>query len=194
MPVPPHPVESLLARLREGDEDAARELVEVYEPYIRRAIRPQIAKYNLRAAIDSADICQSVLGGFLIRLALGQFQISSPQDLEHLLLGIMRKKFAHLVRREYASRRDRNRHQSLGDEQVLVGGDATTPDEIAMRRDLLERLQAKLSIGERHLLRMRLERRSWAEIAELVGETETTLRQRLSRALRQAVQDLEAQD
>ena len=91
------PVEELLARLTLGDETAARQFVAEYEPYIRRAIRPRLARANLRAAADSADVCQFVLGTFLIHLAAGDSEIHSREDLEKLLYSMARKKFAMLA-------------------------------------------------------------------------------------------------
>src|SRR5437762_360181 len=93
--------DDLLTRLRRGDEAAVREFVSTYEPYIRRAIRPRLVRAGLRAAADSADICQSVLGSFLIRLAGGEYELHSAAGLEKLLLTIARRKFAALTRREY---------------------------------------------------------------------------------------------
>ena len=44
----PIPLEELLVRLARGDEAAARQFVAEYEPYIRRTIRPRLARANLR--------------------------------------------------------------------------------------------------------------------------------------------------
>jgi hypothetical protein len=56
---------ALLGRLRAGDPEAARELVEAYEPHLRRMIRLRIRDSRLRRLFDSADICQSVMANFL---------------------------------------------------------------------------------------------------------------------------------
>ena len=65
-----------LARLRLGDDDAIRSFVSKYEPFIRRTLRFRIARASLQTAADSVDVCQSVLGGFLLRLAAGDYTIT----------------------------------------------------------------------------------------------------------------------
>jgi len=60
-----------IRRVRAGDERAAAELVERYEPAIRRAVRVRLRDPRLRRLIESVDICQSVLATFFVRAALG---------------------------------------------------------------------------------------------------------------------------
>ena len=54
----------LMRKIRAGDQDAARQLVESYEPEIRRAARLRMTDPQLRRLVDSIDICQSVFGRF----------------------------------------------------------------------------------------------------------------------------------
>ena len=188
------PLEELLTRLTLGDEAAARQFVAEYEPYIRRAIRPRLARANLRAAADSADVCQSELGTFLIHMAAGDFEIHSREDLEKLLYSIARKKFAMLVRREYAERRDRGRVRSLlsGDDQPGYVGDE--PGAIAGARELLGQVRRRLAEDEARLFALRQQGRTWDEIALAVGGSAVLLRKRLSRALTRVAVELGLED
>ncbi len=68
----------LIARIRRGDQQAAVDLVRLYEPVIRRAIRFRLSSAGLRSTLDSMDICQSVLGNFFVRAASGQYQLDQP--------------------------------------------------------------------------------------------------------------------
>src|SRR6516165_4604099 len=97
---------TLLGRLRAGDPDAARELVEAYEPHLRRMIRLRIRDSRLRRLFDSADICQSVMANFFTRLSLGQYDLESPAQLIRLLESMARNKVATQARKAQVTRRD----------------------------------------------------------------------------------------
>ncbi len=75
----------LLARVRAGNEQAANDLVRIYEPQIRRIIRIRLTTRSLRRQMDSTDICQSVMGDFFVRVAMGQFNLERPAQLVRLL-------------------------------------------------------------------------------------------------------------
>ena len=55
----------LMVRVRAGDDAAALEIVRQYEPLIRREVRLRLEDPRLRRALDSMDVCQSVLASFL---------------------------------------------------------------------------------------------------------------------------------
>jgi DNA-directed RNA polymerase specialized sigma24 family protein len=175
--------DELLRKLRRGDVDVVEEFVATYDSFIRRAIRPRIKRANLGAVADSVDICQSVLGSFLIRLAAGEYELNSQQDLQNLLFSIARNKFAFLVRREYADRRDRNRNTTLQSGQFRLIADSDNPQQNAQRRDLIEHVRSQLTAEDRELFRRRQEGQNWDEIALQVGGSAVLLRKRFSRAL-----------
>lgn len=176
------PFEELLGRVRTGDTTAIRQFVDEYEPFIRRSIRPRLARANLRAAADSVDVCQSVLGSFLIRVLAGEYALDSREDLERLLSTITQRKFAALARREFADRRDRRRVSALLSSGQLIDPQAQ-PGEQAMVSDLLEEIQRRLTEEERQLLNSRQAGQNWEEIALATGTSAVLLRKRLSRAL-----------
>jgi hypothetical protein len=62
--------QALIARVREGDAEAAAMLVHRYESAIRRIVRTRMVDSRLRSLVDSSDICQSVFGSFFCRVAL----------------------------------------------------------------------------------------------------------------------------
>ena len=76
-------------RIRQGDEQAAEELVRRYEPEIRLEVRGWLRLRNpgLRRVFDSMDICQSVLASFFARAAVGDFDLDEPPQLIRLLVG-----------------------------------------------------------------------------------------------------------
>ncbi len=180
----------MLGRLRIGDEQAVRAFVATYEPYIRRTIRRRLARTPLQAAADSADVCQSVLATFLIHVAAGSYVLNGPDQLVRLLLGMARRKFAALARRELAECRDRRRNQSIDESGEVAGNSAFEPERIVVGRDLLENVIGRLAEDERLLFELRQQGQSWDSIVARVGETATVLRKRLSRALRRVTVEL----
>src|SRR5262245_61484342 len=98
--------EELLRRVRAGDEQAAAELVRRYEPAIRRTIRLRMRDPHLPRALDSMDVCQSVLCSFFVRAALGHYDLDTPEDLARLLAVMARNKLAAQARRPQVRRRE----------------------------------------------------------------------------------------
>src|SRR6266404_599838 len=88
----------LLERVRASDQDAARELVQRYEPAIRRAVRFRLSDPRLGRLFDSMDICQSVLASFFVRAAGGQYDLQQPEQLLKLLVTMARNKLARQAR------------------------------------------------------------------------------------------------
>src|SRR5262245_14349631 len=89
---------SLIRRVRAGDSAAAEELVRGYEGAIRRAVRVHLGA-RLRRALDSADICQSVLANFFVRAAAGQFDLEDPTQLLKLLVTMARNRLTDHARK-----------------------------------------------------------------------------------------------
>src|SRR3954447_3229156 len=98
--------EVLIRRVRDGDQQAAAELVRRYEPAIRRAARVRLLDTRLNRLLDSMDVCQSVMASFFVRTALGQYQLETPDQLLKLLATMTRNKLAGAVKGHRAGRRD----------------------------------------------------------------------------------------
>src|SRR6516162_1061263 len=94
-----------IRRIRAGDDRAARELVERYEPVIRREVRLRLRDERLSSRFDWTDICQSVLASFFVRAAAGQYDLEQPGELLRLLVIMTRNKLTQQVRRHRADRR-----------------------------------------------------------------------------------------
>ncbi len=103
-----------LRSIRAGESKAVELFVATYEPFIRRTIRHRLGRAALRSVADSIDVCQSVLGSFLIRLSAGEYELKSERDLQRLLVAISQNKFKALQRREMAEKRDRRITVFLG--------------------------------------------------------------------------------
>lgn len=183
----------LLERVRTGDSRAAEDLVRAYEPELRRAIRVRLTDARLRRVVDSVDICQSVLAGFFVRTAAGQFDIESPEQLLKLLVTMARNRVIDWARRAQADCRDGRRDVSLQHENCdtpLFSASEPGPATVLVNRELLERVRSRLSAEELKLVEQRSEGRDWNEIAAGLGEKPNAVRMKLSRALDRVANEL----
>src|SRR5262245_28798224 len=174
---------SLLRGVRARDPDAARELVRQYEPFIRRAVRARLLEAGMTSLLDSVDLSQSVLASFFLRVAGGQFHLSSPEDLVKLLTAMARNKLRHHLRKQHAQRRDCRRVAADAALADTVASPAPSPVEQLANLDLLQQLHQRLTQDERLLVELRHEGLDWAGVAARLGDDPVRLRKRLSRAL-----------
>ncbi len=186
-------IRNLLARVRNGDPTAAEEIVRTYEPEVRRAIRVRMTDARLRKLVDSIDICQSVLAGFFVRTAAGQYDIQTPEELLKLLITMARNRIVDWARRNNAERRDGRRDVSLQNEDgtdLEIASDEAGPVSVLVNRDLLEQVRNRLSFDELQLMEQRADGRGWNEIAAQSGEQVNAVRMRLTRALDRVAAEL----
>ena len=184
----------LILRVRAGDHDAAAEVVRLYEPAIRRAVRFRLADAHLQSQLDSIDICQSVLKSFFIRAASGQYDLETPEQLLGLLATMARRKLTSESRRQRAQRRGGQHHTTSGqDVQVFTDPGASPPDEVEAR-DLLQEVRRRLAPDERELLDLRNQGHDWGEVAVRLGGTTGGLRKKLSRAIDRVASELGLDD
>jgi RNA polymerase sigma factor (sigma-70 family) len=181
----------LFRRVRAGEADAAEALVREYEPEIRREVRLRLTDPKLRRVVDSMDICQSVLGNFFVRAALGQFDLESPQQLLALLTTMARHKVIDHQRRHQVraagERASRATTRKGGREPVDPG---PSPSSVMAHGELLEEVRRRLTAEERQLADARSQGQSWEEIAARHGDSPEALRKRLARACDRIVEEL----
>lgn len=184
------PFQDLMQRVRGGDSVAAAELVRRYEPSIRRVVRLRMNDPRMRRVFDSMDVCQSVLGSFFARAALGQYDLDDADQLLKLLAQMARNKVTDQMRRERAERRDvaRLEHGSRAGHEVAAGD--ASPSQHAAGRELLVEFRKRLSSEEAELVDLRVQGREWADIAAERKESAEALRKRLTRALDRVAQQL----
>jgi RNA polymerase sigma-70 factor (ECF subfamily) len=171
----------LIRRVRAGEQDAAAELVRQYESEIRRVVRFRLDA-RLGRALDSMDVCQSVLGNFFVRAAAGQFDLEDPKQLLKLLATMARNKLLD------HARKPANRPVQADDSAAFAAapGREETPSQIVSYRELLEKMRGYLSEEERRLADQRALGREWADIAAEHGAPAEALRKKLARAIDRA--------
>ena len=177
-----------LRRVCAGDESAATELVQRYEPALRLEVQLRLTDPKLRRLLDPADLCQSVLKSFFIRASTGQFELDSQEKLLALLRAMARNKIAHEARKQRTLRRDLRRDVNLEGAELLATD--PSPSRLAIGRELLEAFRCRLSAEERQIAELRSAGREWAEIAADLGGTPQARRQQLSRAVKRVSQEL----
>lgn len=175
--------------LRSSEPEAIDRFMLRYQPFIRRSLRFRIARASLQPAADSVDLCQSVLGSFLIRLTAGEYELRSEEDLRNLLVAIASKKFLMFARRESATKRDRRITESIQEHPELAS-QRIGPQTVVLMRELRQEMLLRLSNQEQELLKLREAGTTWTEIGQKLHEDSTTLRQRFSRAIRRVALQL----
>jgi RNA polymerase sigma factor (sigma-70 family) len=181
-----------IRRIRSGDQQAAQDLVERYEPVIRREVRMRLRDPRLASQVEWSDISQSVMASFFVRAATGQYDLDQPEQLLRLLVAMTRHKLSNQRRRHRADRRDYRRLEACGPEFLSTRSEEVpSPSRIIAGRELLEEFRRRLSDQERHLADLRGQGYEWAEIAAQLGGTPEARRKQLTRALDRIEQSLE---
>jgi RNA polymerase sigma-70 factor (ECF subfamily) len=182
--------QDLIRRVRAGDQEAAAEVVRLYEPAIRRAARVWSVDPRLRRLFDSMDICQSVFASFFVRTALGQYDLDTPDQLLRLLLNMSRKKLADRAREQGAARRDYRRLEAGNEQDRELAAACSSPSQQVAAAELLQEFRKRLSDDERQLAEQRSLGQDWKQIAEARGGSPEALRKKLTRAVDRVAQEL----
>jgi RNA polymerase sigma-70 factor (ECF subfamily) len=167
---------ALVARARQGDEDALAQLVRQYEPDVRIAVRVHLGQ-ALRPYLDSIDLVQSVHGSLIRGLRQGKFELSSPEALVGLAVTLVRRKIARHWRKVKCEAGGGDKHQLL---LSLCNPDAD-PARTAQVNDKVRHLLSSLEEVDQRLLELRLEGCSTAEAARRLQLDAGFLRVRLNR-------------
>ena len=109
-----NPFQTLIRRVRAGEPAAAEELVQRYEPHIRRTVRVRLDPH-LTPLFDFIDSGHLVLPSLFLRRP-GPVSLATPDQLLGLLATLAHHKLSDLVRKEQAECRDHG--QQTGDPAV----------------------------------------------------------------------------
>jgi RNA polymerase sigma-70 factor (ECF subfamily) len=165
-----------------GDEDAARQLFDLYAEQLVLLARKRISQ-RLASRIDAEDIVQSSFRTFFRRCEEGQFTFKDPDDVCKLLARITIHKTFRQIAFHKRAKRDATAEAPHGDEAQdvllkLVTCDPS-PEEAAIFLDQLEHFFSQLGAEKLRILQMRMEGYSNVEIAAALGITDRTLRRRM---------------
>jgi RNA polymerase sigma factor (sigma-70 family) len=172
----PGNIQELLARIKNGDEGAARELLARYETKVRLVVRRQLPRL-LRSRFDSLDFLQSVWGSFFFKIRTGPNDLDEEQNLVTFLAWAARNKVIDEYRRAATQRQDIKREEPLdrvtNKDDCLASGD--TPSQLAEANETYDRLRELLPEEQRVILEMKAEGHSSREIGDLLGVSERTV-------------------
>lgn len=178
--------EELVAQLKEGSQDAAWDLVELYGPYILRVVRRSLTR-EIRPKFDSQDFVQAVWASFFTHR--DRFlNVDGPEQLVGLLAAMARHKILDEVRRRLETQKhDVRRERSMDDSSVfvketLVSGDAS-PSQIAMARERWGQMMDRQPEQYRQIVNLRLAGETHEVIARTLGVSKKTVQRVLGRLL-----------
>ena len=180
----------LFEQICRGDQQAARELLQRYERDLRILARVRLTDPNLRRAIDSVDVCQSVFGVFFARAAAGLIELDTPEQFLRLMATMIHNKVVDYARRFQSKRRDVRRQLDGDAGDMNLPGHDPTGSEVVSGQELLDKFQAQLSDEERQLAELRKSGRKWEDIARELGGRPDALRKKLSRAIERVTREL----
>lgn len=170
--------EQLLQRLRDGAPEAATELVERYEPCIRRVVRRRLSR-KMRSKFDSLDFQQDVWASFFAGATERSFD--SPRALAAYLAAMAKNKVLMAIRQRCGLQKHNiNRERSLDGSaafqaECVAAADPTASQTVANREqwDLLLRRHPP---RHRRILQLLREGKTQREIASEMGIDERTIR------------------
>lgn len=177
----------LLQRVREGDEDAAWELIDLYGPHIFRVVRRRLNS-RIRSKFDSADFVQAVWASFFTSRA-EILSFKEPEELIGFLAQMARNKVVCEVRRRMQYLRYNVIQEQPLDDSVLPAptaiGNQPSPSQVAVAREKWERLLTTSPPIWREILEMRYRGAKYDEIALKVGMHERSVRKIIDQMLEQ---------
>src|SRR3954467_3776438 len=148
-----------LARIRAGEEEAARELLARYEAEVRLVVRRQLPRL-LRSRFDSLDFLQSVWGSFFHRVRSGPAEFEDSRHLVAFLARAAKNKVIDEYRRAASRKQDMHREEPLwseGDGPKDLAGPVDSPSEVAQAREVFGRLRNLLPEERRNILELKAE-------------------------------------
>ena len=155
----------LLARVRAGDEEAWRELIQKLNPLVIKIIRSQVRRHS-----DHDDLAQEAFTKIFLKLD----QFAGKQPFAHWVSRLTINTCYDWLRRQKA--RPLVSYSDLGDtqseilEKNLAGQSDGNKESLAAMRELLDRLISTLKPREQIVIRLLdLEEKSVQDICDLTG-------------------------
>src|SRR5262245_43040033 len=174
----------LVARWREGDQEAATELFRRYANRLIALARSRLSN-KIAHRVDPEDVVQSAYRSFFAGTREGRYDLQRGGDIWRLLVEITLHKLYGQVR--YHSRRKRavGREEDLGSDEKLLHLHVTThepsPVEALSLVDQLQQVMRRLLPLHRRMLELRLQGCNLDEIAATTDSGERTVRRVLER-------------
>lgn len=185
---------ALVERWRDGDEEAATTLYQLYVDRLMQIVSNHLLS-SYQKQVEPEDVLQSAFGTVFRRLRNGRFEFDSDADVWKLLVTVVLNKLRNRVRYLNAERRDIRREMkgeadfdgALAAQLAIPPGVEEATEFAYLMRDLFE--LPSLSEDEKKLLQLRMEGFGQQEIADQLGVTDRTIR-RMTDRIRDRLNDL----
>jgi RNA polymerase sigma factor (sigma-70 family) len=179
-----HELDTLVQRIREGSEDAVRELIERYGSHIMHVIYRRLDR-RLRAKLPASDFLQDVWVSFICNPTVGQ-TFKTPEELFSFLMAMAYNKVSDATRRGYyCQKHGVARERSLDGSFHWVVEDmpapGPTPSEAVADEEQWERLLEGRPLYQQQILRMLRQGYTHAEIARALDVSEKTVQRLIQR-------------
>jgi len=175
---------ALMRRVRDGSEDASRQLIAQFEPHVLRVVRRRLNK-QLRSKFDSMDFMQAVWASiFADRAKLATFDRAAR--LLAFLTTVASNMVIEEVRRRLRSEKYNLRHEYPLESAAEYSAWNTnsmmpTPSQFAVAKETWENLLQRQPKPYQRILELRRMGHTNVEIAERLGINEKTIRRVLQK-------------
>jgi RNA polymerase sigma-70 factor (ECF subfamily) len=170
---------TLLQQWRAGDQNAARQLFDIYVERLVALARRRISQ-RLASRVDPEDIVQSVFRTFFGRVRAGQFKIEEQDDLCKLLMRITVHKTLRQVAFHKAAKRDPGQETPQGEHSMEMLMELLDrepePDAAVAFCDELEHFLRDQLPKDREILELRLQGYGTDEIAKKLNVSDRSIR------------------
>ena len=157
----------------------------------RRRARTRLRQYGLTGQAESMDICNDVMVDLARRY---EGQSIHPDDVLAYIFRAIDNQVLDTFRTLARQCRDFRRNDAMPVDDMKVAKEQPTPSQIALRREVIDRIRGMLSDEDARAVDMMLENRDWNEIGAHLGVRADTARMRVRRAISRVRSDMGAGD
>jgi RNA polymerase sigma factor (sigma-70 family) len=169
-----------LARIRQRDQTAAREMVEHLHPLVIRIVRSHLPR-----RVAEEDLSQEIFLKMFTRLEQYQGAVPFPHWVSRIAVTTCIDHLRAQKRRPEYRWADLSENETQMLDAVTADESGTAPDDALVARELLQRLLGELKPDDRVVIQMLdLEQKSIAEISSLTGWNQSLVKVRAFRARR----------
>jgi len=181
-------LETLIARIRSGSDEAAWELVEEYGPHVHAVVSRRLNP-SMRRTFDTNDFLQAAWAS-LFRILPRLTLVNDPKNFVALLATIACRRMNNEYRRRHLvdpdklqDSRPNSEAPSLSERQV---GRDPTPSQISVARERWRNLIRSMPQQHVDVINYRMHGLTQQEIADRTGLSTRTVRRIIERALKQS--------
>lgn len=167
----------------QADNLQPQSLDEVWRRYgeqLRRRARTRLRQYGLSGQAESMDICNDVMADFIRRANVNNVAVD---DIMSYIMRAIDNQVLDTFRTLARQCRDFRRVDATSVEEMPLGTVSPTPSQIAIRREVIDRVRQLLGPEDAKAVDMMLENRDWKEIGAAIGIEPDAARMRVRRAL-----------